>query len=86
MNLAGISVFFLLCAGTAACIGETDTGAMDRPNIIEVFACSDYCPGPEEQYMKRVYEGVTDEKECRELGGEPYTIVGWGKRTICEVQ
>jgi hypothetical protein len=36
--------------------------------------------------MKRVYEGVTDEEECRKLGGHPYTIVGWGKRVVCEVR
>lgn len=54
-----------------------------RPAIVEVFACSDYCPGPEEQYMKRVYEGVSDEAECRALGGEPYTYHGWGQFTVC---
>jgi hypothetical protein len=54
--------------------------------IVKVFACSDYCPGPEEKYIKRVYEGVTDVDECRKLGGKPYTYLGWGQRSVCEVK
>lgn len=84
---AKISGVVLLFAGaTVACISKTDTESLDTPKIVEVFACSDYCPGPEEEYIKRVYDGVTDEKECRELGGKLYMIAGWGKRTVCEVQ
>jgi hypothetical protein len=72
------AVLLVALAGMAACIDDT-------PPIVEVFACSDYCPGPEEQYIKRVYEGVTDEDECRGLGGKLYTIEGWGTRVVCEV-
>jgi len=53
------------------------------PAIVEKFLCSDYCPGPEEQYIRRVYDGVTDEAECERLGGTPYSYVGWGKHTVC---
>lgn len=82
----GSTVVLLLAGATVACVSETITESLDTPRIVDVFACSDYCPGPEEKYMKRVYDGVTDEEACRKLGGRLYTIVGWGKRTICEVQ
>jgi hypothetical protein len=86
MNLANITIVLLLAGATVACVSETGTEPPDTPRIVEVFACSDYCPGPEEQYMKRVYEGVSNAAECRKLGGRLYTITGWGKRTVCEVQ
>jgi len=85
MRWPGFTVLLIAAGAVAACVGDTDTESPDTPGIVEVFACSDYCPGPEEQYIKRVYEGVTDEEQCRKLGGELYTITGWGKRTICEV-
>lgn len=86
MNVANITVVLVFAGLTVACVGETATDSSATPRIVEVFACSDYCPGPKEKYMKRVYEGVTDDEECRSLGGRLYTITGWGKRTICEVQ
>ena len=86
MNLANISVFLSAALTVTACMGETATEPSDKPKIVEVFACSDYCPGPKEQYIKRVYEDVTDGEECSRLGGKLYVITGWGKRTICEVQ
>lgn len=74
--LLGASIVLLgSCAG-----GDDDR---TRPRIIEVFACSDYCPGPEEKYLKRVYEGVDDEETCRKLGGKPYTYIGWGSYFVC---
>ena len=63
--------------------GPDERDLVQKPAIVEVFACSDYCPGPEEQYVKHVYEGVSDEAECRALGGEPYTYYGWGEFTVC---
>lgn len=86
MGLRNIIVVLLLAGAAVACVSETGTESSDTPKIVDVFACSDYCPGPEEKYVKRVYDGVTDEGECRKLGGKLYTITGWGKRTICEVQ
>ena len=78
-------IAFLLLAGIvalslSACAGH-DTE--DKPPIVEVFACSDYCPGPKEKYLKNVYEGVDDETTCRELGGKPYVYLGWGTYFIC---
>lgn len=86
MKLPTVTAALLLAGATVACVSETATEPSDTPKIVAVFACSDYCPGPEEQYIKRVYDGVTDEEQCRKLGGKLYTITGWGKRTICEVQ
>lgn len=86
MNLPNVTAVLLLAGAAVGCVGKTDTASPDTPRIVEVFACSDYCPGPEERYIKRVYEGVTDEEECRKLGGRLYVIAGWGKRTICEVR
>lgn len=84
MNVTYLPVFLFVAGAITACISETDTESLNTPKIVEVFACSDYCPGPEEKYIKRVFDGVTDEDECRELGGNPYTVTGWGERTICE--
>ena len=86
MNRIRIILFLALPATLPACVIHPVDDKEEMPNIVEVFACGDYCPGPEEQYIKRVYEGVTDEERCRELGGRPYTYVGWGERTVCEVE
>ena len=86
MTLIGLVIVFIASAGVAAGTDYDEKEALKTPKIVEVFACSDNCPGPKDQYMKRVYEGVTDEEECRKLGGHPYTIVGWGKRVVCEVR
>jgi len=69
--------------GRASGPGNNDTGL---PDIVEAFACSDYCPEPEEKYIKRVYDGITDEEQCRDLGSRPYTFIGWGQHTLCEVR
>lgn len=70
----------------SGCASGPDDHDAERPEIVEVFACGDYCPGPEEKYIKRVYDGVTGEEECRKLGGRPYTFIGWGTHTVCEVR
>ena len=86
MNLIRTIILLASSAGIVGCADDLARKQAEIPDIIEVFACSDYCPGPEEQYIRRVYEGVTDESECRELGGEPYTYLGWRERTVCEVK
>lgn len=53
--------------------------------ITDHFACSDYCPGPKEKYMKTVYEGISDPQECTEVRGFPYEYRGWVVRNICLV-
>jgi len=67
----------------SACAGQDEEYTPTSPRIIEVFACSDYCPGPEEKYMKKVYEGIEDEETCLKLGGTPYTYLGWGSYFVC---
>ena len=86
MNLSCKAIVLILSAAVAACAGDPVDGDSEVPEIVEVFACSDYCPGPEEKYIKRVYDGVTDEEECRKLGGRLYIFIGWGQRTVCEVR
>jgi hypothetical protein len=54
-----------------------------KPPIVEHFACGDYCPGPREQYLKKVYDGVKDEAACKALGGTPYSYIGWGETKVC---
>ncbi|HEX4997444.1 MAG TPA: hypothetical protein VFY29_04430 [Terriglobia bacterium] len=56
---------------------------LDRPKIIELFACSDYCPGPWEQYLVKAYEGIDNEFDCLRLGGTPHEYFGWGKQFVC---
>lgn len=80
------TTILILSAANAACAGSNVDTESEAPKIVEVFACGDYCPGPEEQYLKRVYEGVTDEKECRKLGGRLYMWIDWQQRTVCEVR
>ena len=67
----------------SACAGQDEEDTPSRPRIIEVFACGDYCPGPEEKYMKKVYEGVEDKETCLKLGGKPYIYIGWGSHFVC---
>ena len=86
MNLSCKIIIYILSAAVAACALDPADKESEVPDIVEVFACSDYCPGPEEKYIKRVYDGVTDEEECRNLGGKPYTYLGWGQYTVCEVR
>lgn len=90
MKLIAIACCLAIAAASAACASDVeDDGAtpeeIAKPEIVEVFACSDNCPGPEEQYIKRVYKDVTDEAECRRLGGRPFVVVGWTERRFCEV-
>jgi hypothetical protein len=61
----------------------TEGQVNEKPPIVDHFACSDYCPGPREKYMVKVYKGVTDPDECRSLGGRPATYTGWGTFHIC---
>ncbi len=70
----------------AGCASGPGNDTTELPDIVEVFACSDYCPGPQEKYIKRVYDGVSDREECRKLGGRLYTYLGWGQYFVCEVK
>ena len=56
---------------------------IEKPPVVDHFACSDYCPGPEEEYMIKIYQGVEDEEECRQIGGKPSSYTGWGTTKIC---
>ena len=86
MNLLHKSIILALSIVVASCAGDPVDEQSELPEIVEVFACGDYCPGPEEKYLKRVYDGITDAEKCRELGGKPYTYIGWGQQTVCEVR
>lgn len=59
---------------------------IERPPVVEYFACGDYCPGEPGQYIKMVYEGIRDEGECKKIGGTPYTFYGVVPNTICLVE
>jgi hypothetical protein len=80
------TVILILSVAIAACASGQIDAESEVPKIVEIFACGDYCPGPQEKYLKRVYDGVTDEKECRTLGGKIYTWIGWQQQTVCEVK
>ena len=75
--------FSMLVFWLGACAGSHEDESLEKPQIVEVFACSDYCPGPEKKYMKKVYEGVNDEATCLKLRGKPYTYIGWGEYFVC---
>jgi hypothetical protein len=63
--------------------GDPEAADMEKPPIVDHFACSDYCPRPREEYMVKIYQGVEDEEECRRLGGRPSSYTGWGTTKIC---
>lgn len=62
---------------------SSESSDIEKPPVVDHFACSDYCPGPQEKYMVKVYQGVEDEEECRRLGGKPFSYTGWGTFKIC---
>lgn len=87
-------LFFIVSAyaaslGCSSAAQETNSQAdpkvieSGKPEVVEVFACSDYCPGPKEKYMVKAYKGVTNADECSRIGGRPYEYVGWGKFFVC---
>ena len=57
-----------------------------KPLVVDYFACGDYCPGPREKYLIKVYQGITDSAECLKLGGTPGEFTGWGVSHYCEVK
>jgi hypothetical protein len=57
-----------------------------KPNIVDFFACSDYCPLENSAYMLKIYEGVTDPDVCTTLKGEYRIIYGWTETKICVVK
>jgi len=34
---------------------KSEMSDIEKPPIVDHFACSDYCPGPQEKYMVKVY-------------------------------
>jgi len=54
-----------------------------KPPIVEHNTCSDYCPGDWDKYLVKIYEGVSDENECRKFGGSPVSYTGWVTTYIC---
>lgn len=80
MKTLAATIAILVCTALSGC---ASLGEPSGPKIVEIFACSDYCPGPRKRYLKRVYKGVSDNGECRALGGRPYTYIGWDETTVC---
>jgi len=62
---------------------NSEVSDIEKPPIVDHFACGDNCPGPQEKYMVKIYQGVEDEDECRSLGGKPSSYTGWGTVKIC---
>jgi hypothetical protein len=73
---------FLIVAGVVLML-KPPAFLIKKPPIVDYFACGDYCPGPTEQYMVNVYQGVTDQKECERIGGRFSQYTGWGTHTFC---
>ena len=62
---------------------DKQTNTIEKPAVVDFFACGDYCPGPPEQYTVKVYQDVTDETQCKDLGGTPANFQGWTKVHYC---
>ena len=78
----------LLLLALAACGSDAPKPKPEpepKPKIVTVFACSDFCPGPMSSHLRQVYEGVSDEQQCRALGGCPFVVSGWGTTQYCGV-
>ncbi len=69
--------------GTWGCAFDGTIGEKSPPKVVEHFACSDYCPGPREKYVKRIYKGISDNNECLAAGGRPFTYMEWDEKTVC---
>lgn len=54
-----------------------------KPPIVDHYACSDYCPGGMDKNIVKIYKGISNEEECRKLGGSPTSYTGWGTTHIC---
>lgn len=63
-----------------------NSGTETKPAIVDFFACGDYCPEPREQYMVKVYAGITDPVECQKIGGRLSSFVGWETTYYCAVE
>jgi len=59
---------------------------INPPGVSNFFACGDYCPGDENQYIVKVYTGVTTQEECDKKGGEFASFIGWGETFYCKVK
>lgn len=57
----------------------------EKPLIVDFFACGDYCPGPREKYIVKVYKDITDPEKCKTLGGTPSSFTGWTTVNFCLV-
>ncbi len=66
--------------------GVQTTDKKSKPDVVEVFACSDNCPGPREKYLVKAYKGINNRFECDQVGGIPYEYIGWGKHFVCKVK
>lgn len=59
---------------------------LTKPQVVDHFACSDYCPGPAEKYTIQIYKGVKNSTYCWAIFGKPKTYFGWGQFTVCQVR
>ena len=80
--VALILLISALLVSTNNSVTETSE-PITKPPIVDHFACGDYCPGDQSQYMKKIYEGVKDEDECKKIGGTPYKYIGFVEVNIC---
>lgn len=80
--VGAIGIF--VCLG-AECKCQDCEKIVNKPKIVDFFACGDNCPGDRSQYLVKVYEGVDTKEECEKYGGEFKSFVGWGTTYYCEV-
>lgn len=81
-----IIVIAIVAVGGYFVFYQKGLNTANKPPIVDYFACGDYCPGSPEKYMVKVYQGITDPVECRNLGGTPSTFTGWGVTNFCLVK
>ncbi|MFS8131224.1 MAG: hypothetical protein ACMG57_04550 [Candidatus Dojkabacteria bacterium] len=60
--------------------------SINPPGISDLFACGDYCPGDESQYIVKVYTGVKTQEDCDKHNGEFEYFIGWGTTYYCRVK
>jgi hypothetical protein len=75
-----LTVILLIAGGVLLLKIQENYKITDKPKVVKGNLCSDICS---EDDVKTYYEGIEDAKECKKIGGEPYTYYGWGEFHAC---
>lgn len=84
-TILAVSLLTYLAVSKLNLVG-TKNAIVNKPRVVDFFACGDNCPGPAEKYTVKVYEGVKTKEMCDKYGGYFKLFVGWGTTYYCTVE